>query len=222
MTKRQKRLLIIIGVLVVLLALLAAYYYYYSNTKKLTFTTAPSFASAVAPPQFLFSFSGTGLNRLQRPVGVMVDKGKVYVADSARRTIFTYDENGKMTGSFGASQTLNPLYIAKNPKDGLLYVSDRRLRQVLKFTTDGKYKGVFDPKLPKSELPKFKLPKGVQWAPSTLTFGQRRHAVRDRAAQRAPAADLRTRRHVQAQCGNRRDRSRPRQEPRRRSSSPTG
>jgi len=165
-------LLIIIGVLVLLLALLAGYYYYYSNTKRLTFSTTPSFASAVAPPQFLFSFSGTGFNRLQRPVGVIVDKGKVYVADSQRHTIFTYDENGKMTGSFGASETLNPLYIAKNPKDGLLYVSDRRLRQVLKFTTDGKFMGVFDPKLPKSELPKFKLPKGVQWVPLTLTFGK--------------------------------------------------
>ena len=32
--------------------------------------------------------------------------------------------------------------------------------------------GVFDPKLPKNELPKFKLPKGVQWVPLTLTFGR--------------------------------------------------
>jgi len=172
LTKRQKRLLIIIGVLVLLLALLAGYYYYYRNTKLLTFSSAPSVANAVTPPQFLFSFSGTGLNRLQRPVGVLVDKGKVYVADSQRHTIFTFDENGKRTGSFGASETVNPLYIAKNPKDGLLYITDRRLRQVLKFTTDGKYMGVFDPKLPKGELPKFKLPKGVQWVPLTLTFGK--------------------------------------------------
>lgn len=172
MTKRQKRLLIIIGVLVLLLALLAGYYYYYGKTKQLTFSTAPSVANAVTPPQFLFSFSGTGMNRLQRPVGILVDKGKVYVADSQRHTIFTYDENGNMTGSFGTSETLNPLYVAKNPKDGLLYVTDRRLRQILRFTADGKYVGIFDPKLPKSELPKFELPKGVQWVPLTLTFGK--------------------------------------------------
>lgn len=171
MSRRQKRLLIIVGILVVLLALLAVYFYYYKNTKKLTFATSGSVANTVTPPEFLFSFSGTGTNRLQRPLGVLVDKGKVYVSDTQRHTIFTYDENGTMTGSFGTSETVNPLYIAKNPKDGLLYVSDRRRREVLKFTTDGKFSGVFDPKLPKDELPKFKVPEGIQWAPLMLAFG---------------------------------------------------
>jgi len=171
LTRRQKRLLIIVGILAVLLVLLAVYFYYYRNTKKLLFSTTASVSNAVTPPEFLFSFSGTGANRLQRPIGVLVDKGKVYVADSQRHKIMTYDENGKMTGSFGASETLNPLYIAKSPKDGLLYVSDRRKRAVLKFTTDGKYVGVFDPKLPKDQLPKFKIADGTQWVPLVLTFG---------------------------------------------------
>jgi len=172
LTRRQKRLLIIVGILVILLALLAVYFYYYKNTKKLLFSTNATISNAVSPPEFLFSFSGTGLNRLQRPIGVFVDKGKVYVADSQRHQILTYDENGKMTGSFGTTETLNPLYIAKNPKDGLLYVSDRRRRAVLKFTTGGKYVGVFDPKLPKNQLPKFKVVDRSQWAPLTLTFGR--------------------------------------------------
>jgi DNA-binding beta-propeller fold protein YncE len=160
-------------VTILILAFLAmsGYFYWYKTTKKLTFSGVPTLAAdALAPPQFLFAFSGNGFNRLQRPVGVLVDAGHVYVADSVRSRIFVYKENGDMTGSFGASITVNPLYIAKNPKDGLLYVTDRTKRAVLKFTEDGKYRGDFNPRLPKAQLPKFST-KGVQWAPLAIAFG---------------------------------------------------
>lgn len=171
MTKRQKRLLVIAVVLAIILALLTAYFLVYKRTKKLSFRVTGSAQAAIPAPEFLFSFSGEGGDRLQRPVGLMVDDGTVYVTDSVRARVFTFTEDGEFTGSFGASQTLNPLYIAKNPKDGLLYVTDRRKCTVLKFKADGTFVGEFDPPLPKDQLPKFKTG-GIKWQPIAIAFAQ--------------------------------------------------
>ncbi|HET6351431.1 MAG TPA: hypothetical protein VFG89_04790 [Coriobacteriia bacterium] len=170
MTRSQKRRLFIIIILALLLLLLGWYYLYYRSTHKLTFDTAPVENSAVVqPPQFLFSFNTQGKTRMQRPVGVLADGNEVFVVDSARPLISVYNQDGKFLRSFGASQTVVPLYIAKNPKDGNLYVSDRRTRSVHIFTRAGKYLREFNPKLPKSQLPDFDT-KGVQWAPVALSF----------------------------------------------------
>lgn len=171
MSRQRTRLVILVTILALAFLALSGYFYWYKATKKLTFSGVPTMAAdTLAPPQFLFAFSGNGFNRMQRPVGVLVDGGRVYVADSVRSRVFVYNENGDMTGSFGTSITVNPLYIAKNPKDSLLYVTDRTRRAVLKFTEDGKYRGEFNPRLPKEQLPKFKSG-GVQWAPLAIAFG---------------------------------------------------
>jgi DNA-binding beta-propeller fold protein YncE len=170
-SRRRTKLVVLVTILALAFLALSGFFYWYKTTKKLTFSGVPAMsADTLAPPQFLFAFSGNGFNRMQRPVGVLADGGRVYVADSVRSRIFVYNENGDMTGSFGTSITVNPLYIAKNPKDSLLYVTDRTRRAVLKFTEDGKYRGEFDPHLPKAQLPKFRTG-GVQWAPLAIAFG---------------------------------------------------
>jgi len=169
-TKRRVRLLVVAAILILLLVLLAAYFFYYRSTKKLSFNlTASGTESSILPPEFLFSFSGTGTEKLQSPLGVAVVGTKVYVADSVRHTIFTYDQDGRQTGKFGTTETVTPLYLARNPKDGNIYVTDRRKRAVLKFDQNGKYIGEFDPKLPKAQLPKIETG-GVKWVPVALTF----------------------------------------------------
>jgi sugar lactone lactonase YvrE len=169
-SKRQKRLIAIVVILALLLAALGAYFFFYQRTKRLSFNLRASVEGLVPPPEFLFSFSGEGADRLQRPTGVMVDGNRVYITDTERRKIYTFDLNGRMRGSFGTSEAVVPLFMAKNPKDGLLYVTDRGRRGVLKFSPDGKFIGVFDPKLPKNQLPPFKVPKGVQWTPVAIAF----------------------------------------------------
>ncbi len=170
MTKRRIRLLVIAAVLLLVLVLLGGYYAFYRSTKKLSFNVTASGASgAIAPPQFLFAFSGAGGDRLQRPIGIAIDGTKVFVADATRHTIFVYDQNGNQKNKFGTTQTVTPLYMAVNPKDTNLYVTDRRRRAVLKFSQDGAYLGVFNPHLPKSQLPKFGT-HGVQWAPIGIAF----------------------------------------------------
>ena len=170
MTKRRIRLLVILSVLVLILVLLAGYFYYYRSTQNLAFNlTASDARGAISPPTFLFAFSGTGADSLQRPIGVAFANKRVYVADSVRHTIFVYDENGRQLSKFGTTQTVTPLYLAPNPKDGDIYVTDRRARQILKFSQAGQYLGVFNPHLPKSQLPKFFTGK-IQWAPIAIAF----------------------------------------------------
>jgi sugar lactone lactonase YvrE len=171
MTRAQKRKIAIIVILLILLALLAAYYTYYRSTQQLGFDIAPVTADLVDPPQYLYSFNGGEAERMQRPIGVLVDGQDVYVVDSARHKIDVFNPDGDFKRSFGASDTVVPLYIAKNPKDGNLYITDRRARTIHIFKTDGKYVGEFDPELPEDQLPTFDTG-GVQWAPVALAFGE--------------------------------------------------
>jgi DNA-binding beta-propeller fold protein YncE len=172
LNKRQKRKLSIVITLLVLLALLVAYFSYYSATRKLTFNFAGAATGVdtIQAPQFLYAFSGTVL-KLQRPIGVYVDRqaDRVYTCDSAGRVIQIFDQAGNFKGSFGTSITVIPLNIAENPKNGELWVTDRRLRSIMRFNSAGKYLGDFNPNLPKSELPTFNS-QGNQWAPVALAF----------------------------------------------------
>ncbi len=170
LTRKQKRKIVLIVILAVLIALLAAYYFYYRATQRLTFDISTVGGDFINPPQYLYSFSGGDENRLQRPIGILVDGPSVYVVDAVRSIIDVFDESGERLRSFGATETIVPLYIAKNPEDGNLYVSDRRARTIHIFEPSGVYIGEFDPELPASELPDFET-MGVQWAPVAVEFG---------------------------------------------------
>ncbi|MCG2808387.1 MAG: hypothetical protein L6413_09020, partial [Coriobacteriia bacterium] len=169
MTRRQKRMTVVVVVLALLLAVLLAYFAYYRTTKKLTFDLSAPVSGVVSTPEYLYSFSGADKNRMQRPIGVLADGGEVFVADGERRDIAVFKPDGTPLRSFGASETAIPLYIAKNPLDGVLYVTDRRLLTIHKFTRDGKYLGDFAPNLPENVKPNFDTG-GVEWAPVALDF----------------------------------------------------
>ena len=168
MKRRQKRKLILLTILVVLLASLGLWYWNYTQTGNLAVDLRVQPVDTLTPPQYLFSFSGTKTNHLTAPVGVLADGGDVYVADSTAGLLYTFRQDGTFIRTFGKDQLKDPIYIAKNPKDGLLYVTDRGKEAILKFKTTGEYVGVFDPKLPKSELPAFKAKS--QWIPVALAF----------------------------------------------------
>jgi len=169
LTTSQKRKVAVIAVLVVLLALIGTYFTYYKATHQLKFNLlASNSPDVIQPPQFLYSFAGSTV-KLQRPIGVYVDGNTVYTCDSAGRRILVFDQAGNFQKSFGASQTVIPLNIARDPVNNELYVTDRRLRKIMRFNLNGKYLGDFNPNLPKNQLPKFKT-NGVQWAPVALAF----------------------------------------------------
>ncbi len=168
LTRSQIRKIALIIILILLLAMVGAYYAYYQATHKLTFNIAPVSEDVIDPPQFLYAFSGTSL-KLQRPIGVMIDGDDVYVPDSTGRQVLVFSQAGRFKRSFGASQTVIPLNIAKNPKSNELYVTDRRQRTIFRYDLSGKYLGEFLPNLPPDQLPTFKTG-GVQWAPVALAF----------------------------------------------------
>lgn len=170
MTRSQKRKIAIAAILVFLIALLVGYFAFYKATRKLSFNliATSSTPDAIQPPQFLYSFSGS-IQKLQRPIGVTVDGDTVYAVDSAGRRVLVFDQAGNYKSSFGASQTVIPLNLARNPKTNQLYVTDRRLRSIQRYDLNGKYLGDFNPNLPKDQLPKFKTG-GIQWAPVAIAF----------------------------------------------------
>lgn len=169
MTRRQVRKFAIIAALLLILALLVGYYSFYRSTKQLSFNIAASVTGTTVPPTYMYSFAGNANHRMQRPIGVLADNGRVYVTDGVRHEVYVFDEAGKELSYFGSKETSTPLYLAKNPKDGNLYVSDRGARQMRIFSTAGKYLGDFNPHLPKNQLPTFNT-FGVQWIPVAVAF----------------------------------------------------
>jgi len=103
-------------------------------------------------------------------MGVLADVGRVYVTDSRLGRIFVFAPGGDLEFTFGQAELVTPLYIARNPLDGNLYVSDRRTRTLQIFDIDGAYVGEFDPNLPAEELPTFETG-DVQWVPLAVAFG---------------------------------------------------
>ena len=169
MNRRRRRLFIALAILALLIAVLAVAYINYRATRSVGFGLDLNQGSQLAQPDYMYSFAGSGANRLSRPLGVLVDGGRVYVTDSRASKIYIFSTRGRLIRSFGTGKVLVPLYIAKNPKTGELWVTDRRLRSIEIFDREGKWLRRFNPKLPKSELPEFESGK-VQWAPVALAF----------------------------------------------------
>ncbi len=168
MKRRQKRKIVLLVILAVILATLGLWYWNFTQTRSLSVDLRVQPATTLTPPQYLYSFSGTKTDRLTAPVGVLADGGSVYVCDSTGGQIFVFLQDGTFVRTFGKDQVQDPIYIAKSPTDGLLYVTDRGKESILKFKTTGEYVGVFEPNLPKSEQPTFKSK--TQWIPIALAF----------------------------------------------------
>ncbi|MDP2181905.1 MAG: hypothetical protein Q8K99_04965 [Actinomycetota bacterium] len=172
MKKRTRRKLILLVVLLVLLALLGAWYANFRATKSLRLNIATTTDEAVIPPDYLYSMAGsdTTSTAIQRPLGVYADEQYAWVTDSAGGQMFQFEVDGTFVKTFGADNLTTPMYVKRHPKNGRLYVSDRRERRMVIFEPDGKYVGIFDPKLPKDQLPKGFDTRGDVWMPVALDF----------------------------------------------------
>jgi DNA-binding beta-propeller fold protein YncE len=168
-TKRRKRLLLAIAILLILLLCLGATIINYRATRQLALPFITVAVTELTPPQYLYSFSGPEEDRLERPIGVVEHGGLVYVPDSRRGKVYVFNINGDLQYTFGEDVFITPLYVARNPADGLFYVSDRRTRSIQMFQFDGTYVGEFDPNLPAAERPFFETG-GVQWVPLAIAF----------------------------------------------------
>jgi sugar lactone lactonase YvrE len=93
----------------------------------------------VPKPTYVRSFGSDGPEALVEPIGVAVAGGRLYVADAGRGEIVVFTSGGTRVTSFGKGRLVTPLYVALNPLDGRLYVTDRVLRAILVFDIKGGY-----------------------------------------------------------------------------------
>ena len=171
MKRRQKRKIVLLALLFALLLALGAWFWNFRVTGSVAIPDLQQVAGDVLEqPTYMFSFSGSGANQLVNPLGVLAYKGEVFVTDSQAGKIEVFNQiGGTYIRTFQAGHLTTPLYLALNPKDGNIYVTDRRRRSVEVFTVAGTWVRTFNPQLPKSELPSFSTD-GVQWAPVAITF----------------------------------------------------
>jgi tripartite motif-containing protein 71 len=70
------------------------------------------------------------------------------VADAGARVVAVFDRGGTRVATLSGGGLKLPAYVAVDPRDGRVLVSDRQTGALLVFGADGKAMGPFDPKLP--------------------------------------------------------------------------
>lgn len=170
MTRKSRKRLIAIIVLLLLLALLGAWYANFRATRSLLAGLAPVGAEII-PPTYLYSFSGDPEGEhLAQPIGVLVVDDVVHVTDGQQSRVFRFSIDGQLLGTYGLENLQTPLFMAQNPLDGNIYVSDRRTRKMEIFTPEGEWIRTFEPNLPEEERPDFT--ELAEWAPVAFDFGE--------------------------------------------------
>ncbi len=107
---------------------------------------------------------------LREPVGIAVDETRVLVADAARREVVVFESSGETTRSIGAGTLRLPLYVAVDPRDRRVYVSDRELGTVVVFTPSGAVVGTVSPEPTGTASPVRWAPVGVGFAPDGTLY----------------------------------------------------
>jgi DNA-binding beta-propeller fold protein YncE len=149
---RTTRKILLLALLLVLLGLLGYVAWYFSVNKRLPIpTTITARQAEMEPPQYLYSISGEGRQRVNRPLGVVVGKdGRVYVADPVSRAIKVYTNAGAFLFQFralkdGAVTALDaPVHMALDA-EGNVWVTDRMLHGLYVFSPEGKFLREFLP-----------------------------------------------------------------------------
>ena len=93
------------------------------------------------------SCSDFGAGALDRPTGIAVASGRVYVVDPPRHDVVVFDEAGAELARFGArgegEGELNFPTAVAVAQDGTLLVVDALNFRVVRFSADGRYLGAF-------------------------------------------------------------------------------
>lgn len=143
---RRRRLLTLLGIVFALLGILAAVAFWYLRTGK-PLSQLPGLNQNKAP-HYLSSMYG-----VTQPIGVAVsrDGERVYVTESGgHRVVHVYGRDGKEIGTLKPPAASGgghvPVYVAVNPMNDEVYVSDRMSAAIYVYGRDGAYRRTFEPK----------------------------------------------------------------------------
>ena len=163
MTRRQKRnRTILLTILLILLALLSYATYYFVQNRSLPMVSVGDARQALAPPEYIFSITGSGASELDRPAGVAIGgDGRVYVVDAGKRRVSVFTPAGRFLFSFNKTDKgvlRAPVNVAV--KGDQVWVTDRRFRKIYIYSLEGKFLRAFEAK----NEPKF------SWGPLAIAF----------------------------------------------------
>ena len=157
----RKRLLVILGIVGGLLFLLVAIFAWYLFNHK-SLSQLPGLNTLYSAPTFRSSIYG-----VTQPVGVAVsaDGQRVYVTQSAgKKTVIEFDRSGHyistLTPPAKSGPSHVPVYVAINPVDQTVWVTDRLTAAIYVYDANGKYQRTI------------KQPVGVtgHWQPLAIAF----------------------------------------------------
>lgn len=144
--RERRRRVLVLSALLALLAILAAVAAYWFTSGAVPVPRLDPEGEAIAPPEYLYSITGSGRNTLVKPVGVGVSEaGRVYVVDFGQRRISVFTDRGRYLFSFDEIDTgklRNPVHLQIHNDE--VWVTDRRLRAILVFGMDGTFKRRFE------------------------------------------------------------------------------
>jgi tripartite motif-containing protein 71 len=158
--RHRRRLLVMLGIVLGLLGILAAVAIWYLRTGK-PLSQLPGMNQGEKAPHYLFSMYG-----VTQPIGVAIsqDGERIYVTESGgQRLVHVFGRDGKETGTLkppAAGVGHVPVYVAANPMNDEVYVSDRMSAAIYVYGKDGAYLRTFEPK---GDV-------GKGWAPLGLAF----------------------------------------------------
>lgn len=144
-SRRRRRTLIALAVLVPILAAFALVVVWYMTTRK-PLSTLPGLDRQV--PHYAFS-----IYDVAHPLGVTATRSgdRIYVTESdGDRLVRVYDRSGTPVGTLAPPATTGeshvPVYVAINPTNGHVYVSDRATATVYVYDRNGTFLQPFTPK----------------------------------------------------------------------------
>lgn len=77
-----------------------------------------------------------------QPAGIAASAQRVLVADTGRGALLEFTASGRFVGLFGEGRLRTPAYVAIDPRDGSVCVTDRTAGSIVVFERDGAYRGV--------------------------------------------------------------------------------
>lgn len=109
--------------------------------------TVPSASAETPVLTYVRSLPDAGDAAFVRPVGLALGDDRLYVADSGAAVVRVFSTAGFDQGEIGRGVLAVPAYLASDEATGTLYVVDRELGAVMRFSENGEVLEEFQPSL---------------------------------------------------------------------------